>query len=59
MDIGEMKVSEILKLTQRLQGGKSHSLQAGVCYFIRTVTYHYTGRLQAVTAAAVMSTESQ
>lgn len=65
MDIAEMKVGELLALCdtcKRLLGGDqlSHecSLKIGWAYLIRTVTYHYTGRIRDITATDIVLTDA-
>ena len=35
-----------------------HSFELGKCYFVRTVTYHYTGRLVSVTESDLVLDEA-
>ena len=46
-DLTLKQVRELQSLTNQQQS-QTHPFQIGANYFIRTVTYHYTGRLKAV-----------
>jgi len=51
MDLDGLTIGEAKKLA-KLFGGtapNSHSLDVGAKYFIRTVTYHHVGMLDAIT----------
>ncbi len=45
----ELSIQDIRDLLSPATSGTSHSFKIGQSYFIRTVTYHCTGRLVAVT----------
>jgi len=46
MDLTIADIKELLGCTTT---ARTHSFQLGQCYFIRTVTYHATGRLESIT----------
>lgn len=54
LTLGEIR--EIAKLAScgKAKPAKSHSLEIGKAYFIRTVTMHYTGRVRAITATDIV-----
>ena len=51
MTIDDLTVGQLKQLTGLLQAGKlaENPYEIGAAYFIRTVTFHYTGRLVRVT----------
>ena len=56
LTIGEAK--ELAKLFGEVKPATDHSYKEGTKYFIRTVTYHYTGRLERVTATDLVLSEA-
>ena len=51
MEIDDLTVRELKHIQSLLKGtGETHPYQVGKNYFIRTVTYHYTGKLTKVTS---------
>lgn len=58
MNLDLMTVGEVKQLCALVDGKrkpvKSHSIEVGKSYFIRTVTMHYTGRVVAVTASDIV-----
>ena|SRR3990167_3364230 len=53
MNLDDLTIGQVRQLTSMLgrqtNQSQSHSFVVGKCYFIRTISYHYTGRLIAIT----------
>jgi hypothetical protein len=55
MDINKLTVGEIREIQNLgVVGDRSSSLQVGEKYFVRTVTYHYTGRIAKITPTDIV-----
>lgn len=60
MNLDDLTIKQARELQHLLNGKgapkkpKTHSLEVGKAYFIRTVTMHYTGRIIAVTATDIV-----
>lgn len=61
MDINQLTIGEAKQLAQLLTINKEQSVcpfQIGQAYFIRTVTYHLTGRVQAIVGGFLVLTDA-
>jgi len=55
MKIDDLTIAQAKELTRLFSGsGRSHSFQVGASYIIRTLSYHYTGRLVDVTDSDIV-----
>lgn len=59
MDIDNLTIKEVKHLQNLLKGnGETHPYQVGKNYFIRTVTHHYTGKLEKVTSKELILSDA-
>lgn len=60
MDIDNLTIKEARELVKLVGGspGRSHSYKIGEKYIIRTVTFHYTGRIAAITDTDIVLDEA-
>lgn len=59
MDIDNLTIKEVKHLQSLLKGnGETHPYQVGKNYFIRTVTHHYTGKLEKVTSKELILSDA-
>ena len=63
IDVNELTIGQVKEIAKMVEcgsvaGGGSHSLVIGKSYFVRTVTFHMTGRLKAVTDCDIVLSDA-
>lgn len=63
MNIDDLTFGEAREICRMVEnreagGGKSHSLEVGKCYLIRTLTMMYTGRLTGITDSDIVLSDA-